>query len=233
MEWLILKLLETMIDLGVEQLRNRYFGNPSEPIDLSSSPVRGEMDATFVAAKDQQPLMVMVGLVRGETWRFSVPMKYGDRLRLRLERGVYQVTALFFEETSETSALMLVAVAHHEIRILSDGPEKFLIRGRAVDEAERAAIDGAVLTHQMPMLTRAPEPALLPAVQKPFEPSIEILSAPMCDFRDESGRRCAEPVQETRTNSRRCPEHTDGDGEFGIVAWTGQKPYAPGVALPA
>ncbi len=226
MEWLIYKLVDTVINIGVDQLLTRYFGAPSEPID-STSPAKGELHATFVAAKDQRPMMVMVGLVRADGWRFGVPMKYGDRLRLRLERGAYQVTALFFAETPETRALTLVAIAHHEIRILSDGPEKFHIQGRAVDEPERAAIDSAVRAHQLPMLTQKT------ATPEPIEPSIEILSAPTCDFRDESGERCVAPVQETQTNDRRCPRHADGDDEFGIVAWTGQTPFAPGVALPA
>nr|WP_062337220.1 hypothetical protein [Herbidospora sakaeratensis] len=214
----VLGLLQAMILIGVEELRNRYFADTSEPIDLSTGPVHGELHATFVAAREQRPLMVMVGLVRGDSWRFSVPMKYGDRLRLRLERGVYQVTALFFAEAPENRALTLVAIARHEIRILSDGPEKFVVRGQAVDDAERAEIESAV---------RSPaEPARLPVVtaRASFAPSIEILSAPICDFRAESGERCAVPVQESRTNGRRCPRHADGDAEFGIIAWAGHHP---------
>ena len=126
-------LINTLLQFGLGQLA-KYIGVSGEEVPDRTGPdgLGSEFRANFRSLSRLKPSLVMVGLQRGDEWRFCVPVKYGEPLRLRVQRGMYQVTAWFFAEAQAlNAALMLVAIAEAEIVIAaSSRAEKFTLTGK-------------------------------------------------------------------------------------------------------
>ncbi|MFI0425066.1 hypothetical protein [Spongiactinospora sp. 9N601] len=152
MDLIVKALLEAMFALGIDELRRRYFWRPLRTHAPTSGPPASELHAEFEAGHGPRPSVVMVGLRRGDAWHYSIPVRYGDRLRLQLSRGVYQLCAWFFADLPESAAPTLVAIAHQEIRVLSNRPEKFVVRGHEPTHSQLAEILSVAPARGLPFL---------------------------------------------------------------------------------
>jgi len=180
--------------------------------------------------------LVMVGLQRGDEWKICVPVKYGESLRLRVQRGIYQVTAWFFAAVQAPIAtLMLVATAEAEIIIASERAEKFTVIGQEPEQAHLAQIRAAAPIGP-PFLLPDDKTRMLPAAGRNLElpgppglddaPQLEMMCLPCCPHVDESGERCSGWPAEGETY---CAHHSglsSGESTSGmeIVSWVASGP---------
>ncbi|MEV0624166.1 hypothetical protein AB0I81_63415 [Nonomuraea sp. NPDC050404] len=233
MDLIVKALLEAMFALGIDELRRRDFWRPLRAHAPTSGPPAGELRAEFEAGHGPRPSVVMIGLRRGDAWHYSIPVRYGERLRLQLSRGVYQLCAWFFADLPESAAPTLVAIANQEIRVLSNRPEKFVVRGHEPTHAQLAEILSVaparglpfLITHeQQPLESAATSSTPSPLERRTdsdFEPELVLVCAPVCGHVDPSGNRCAEAAA---GNGTRCPAHAGHDSEFDILGWIGSEP---------
>ncbi len=124
------------------------------------------------------------------------------------------------------------------IKVLSNRPDKFLLRGHPPEEVEVSAIRGSAPTGTLPFAV--PDSRALGAasraeltapsrkmLESPFggsgdgpEPTLEIVgSLAVCSHRDAAGRRCPEPAE---GGQETCAQHSSGNGGgFQIITWLG------------
>jgi len=221
-------LFDAMAYAGVDEIRQRLQQRGAQIHDLADEPPSSVLHATFRVRHEPRPFMVMVGLRRGDR-TFSAPVQYGERLRVRLSRGVYQVTAWFLADLPGFLAPTLVAIADQEIRILSERPERYVLVGSAPTAVQLAEIRAALpprgvpitLPSGPPALEAAPRPSGPPARiaygPAPERPEIEIIRT-SCAHTDSHGVRCPQPAL---TGKAFCPAHTARDERFQIVGGTG------------
>jgi hypothetical protein len=223
-------IMESLVRFGLKQLLDRFAGGSGREVpDLTDGGLPGEIRASFKAMADLRASLVMVGLQRGDSWHISVPVKYGEPLRLRVQRGLYQVTAWFFADADAPAGTpLLVAIAHGEIAVTSDRVQKFVLTGHNPLPAQLAEIRSAAPPADMPFWLPDEGPRMLAA--GPGErmvvhvPELEIVSSPSCTYVNASGRRCAGPPEK---GGNFCTRHTgeaeDGKGRIEILAWVGSK----------
>jgi len=221
--------MQTLLQFGLQQLLDR-FSSGHEVHDLSDGALRGEIRARFKAMPNLRASLVMVGLERGDSWHVSVPVKYGEPLRLRVQRGVYQVTAWFFADAQAPAGTpMLVAIANGEITVASDRVEKFVLTGRNPLPAQLAEIRSAAPLAERPFWLPGEGPRMLPpggaAAEAPQVPELEIVSSPSCAYVDASGKNCVGPLKD---GERFCARHSGrpadrNDGGIEILAWVGTR----------
>ena len=232
-------LLETILSIGLKEFREHANQNQAQAPQPGSTPVTGEFRARFTVSGMPRPSLVMVCLWHDERRKMCVPVKYGEVLKLWVPRGIYQTTAWFFSGVGESGALpALVAIAQGVIKVLSNRPDKFLLRGHPPEEAEVSAIRGSAPTGTLPFAILASRAlgaasrAELSApsrkmLESPFagsgdepEPTLEIVgSAAVCSYQDAAGRRCPEPAE---SGQETCAQHSsENGGGFQIITWFG------------
>lgn len=236
MSALIALLLESVAYVGLEELRDRFIGQSRKKVvDPLAGEASGQLHSNFVATGELTPSWILVHVQRGGNWEVTMPVRYGETLRLRVPLGRHEVTAAFFADAPERDGLpTLVALAQEIVMVTSTKPEKFRLRGEAptddvVDVLKSAAVQLGGLPFRLPgnvpaAITAAPEPARdieLPA--PPQRPVLEIVSEFTCTFRGRDGGRCGRsPV----AGDGLCQEHSavvEPDERMQIVAWTGYR----------
>jgi hypothetical protein len=222
-------LLATLLRFGLDQLFEKFeesrkakVHNLVEPGGLGS-----ELRAYFKVSAALQTSLVIVGLERGDAWRTCVPIKYGEALRVRVQRGIYQVTAWFFATAHAPAAkLTLVAIAKTDIVVASSRAEKFVLMGEEPQPSEVAAIRNAAPLER-PFILPGDEPKMLPAAGRQLEiaaaPQLEILSSPACSHEDSAGQRCLGWPDEGESSCHLHAGHTQEGGErdIEILGWVG------------
>ena len=179
-------IMESLVRFGLKQLLERFSGSAGPEVpDLSEGALRGEIRASFKATANLRASLVMVGLQRGDSWHVSVPVKYGEPLRLRVQRGVYQVTAWFFADAQAPMGTpLLVAIATGEIAVASDRVEKFVLTGRNPLASQLAEIRSAAPPTELPFWLPDEGPRMLAsggaAAGARLVPELEIVSSPSC-----------------------------------------------------
>lgn len=221
-----------MLQFGLQQLLQRFVdpGSREVPDLVGQEGLGGELRAHFKAATSLSISVVIVGLERGDNWKICIPVKYGEALRLRVQRGIYQVTAWFFAAArAPVATLMLAGIAQAEIIVASSRAEKFVLMGQEPLPRQLAEIRSAAPAGR-PFMLPGDEARMLPsggkAVDLPKAPQLEIVSSPSCPHVDASGQRCSEWAQEEETycarHSRR-RQHENGD-RMEIIGWVGTPP---------
>jgi len=221
--------LATLLRFGLDQSLERYQEAHKHDVHDMVEPgaFGSELRAVFKVRASLRTSLVVVALERGSAWRTSVLVKYGEPLRLRVQRGIYQVTAWFFAAArAPAGKLMLAAIANAEIIVASSRAEKFVLTGEELRPSEVAAIRDAA-PQELPFMLPGDEPRMLQAGPGQLEiaaaPQLEILSSPACSYQDETGQQC---LGEPAKGERFCYRHADGrqaDDERGmeILGWVG------------
>lgn len=221
--------MESLLRFGLNRLMDKFSDTGREEVpDLSEGKLRGEFRAQFKAMASLRATLVMVGLERGTTWKISVPVKYGEALRLRVQRGIYQVTAWFFADAQAPFATpMLVAIAQGEIRVASERVQKFVLTGRNPLPSQLAEIRQAAPSAR-PFWLPDEGPRMLPAgaaVTPQIDSELKIVCSPSCAYLEASGQGCSGSPEEDESFCRRHAEHPeagDSDG-MDILAWVGTR----------
>jgi hypothetical protein len=222
-------LVTTLLRYGLDQLLDRHQeAHKYDVHDLVEPGAFGsEIRAHFKARASLHASVVVVALERGTGWRTSVLVKYGEPLRLRVQRGMYQVTAWFFAAArAPAGKLILAAIANAQIVVASNRAEKFVLTGEELRPSEVTAIRDTV-PQELPFLLPGDEPRMLETGRGQLEiaaaPQLEILSTPACSYQDQTGQQClAEPAK----GERFCNRHADGrqaddEQEMEILGWVG------------
>lgn len=222
-------ILDTLLRLGLQQLTRRFSAAP-EVTDVSDGKPTGEFRAQFKVTANLGASLVMVGLQRGDGWKLSVPVKYGEPLRLRVQRGIYQVTAWFFAAAPPPVNMpMLVAIAHDVLTVVSERPQKFTLTGRAPLDSQLAEIRSGVPDGRPFSLPDERHRAILPAPDDASTaeamPELEIISPESCAYAYPSGQRC---IRSPKQDNEFCTLHS-ADMKVGtsdrmeVVAWVGSR----------
>jgi hypothetical protein len=221
-----------LLQFGLQQL-DKYMGVSSPEVPDMSGPdaLGSELRAHFRLRPSLKASLVMVGLQRGDEWNICVPVKYGESLRLRVQRGIYQATAWFFA----AAPLMLIATAEAEIVIASGRAEKFTLTGQEPARAYLAQIRNAApmgppfmlpddVTRMLPAAGRNREIPGPPVLEE--APRLEMECSPCCRHVDESGERCSGWPAEGETYCARHSGHSPGQTVSGmeIVSWVASRP---------
>jgi hypothetical protein len=214
-------MLEAFVHTGVEQAREWVAKKEPPAIGQPADQLLSGVSARFQSPDGVKPAFVMVGLCRDDTWRKSLLVKYGDVLRIRVPRGLYQVTGWFFANDNGAGGPVLVAVGQSAITIIGNRPEKFVLRGHVPDQAELEAILESHSHSNLPFALPASVQRRGPGTVAPRipEPSLEMTSSPLCPVIDANGKPCALPLE---FGSASCPNHSAGDpSRFQILTWSG------------
>ncbi len=214
-------LLQALSQVGFEAVARRYlrsFTAPDHGIDFSGGSPATWLQARLNTATGLAPTWVLVGFLRADDWSRAVPVKYGEKLSLRLKRGNYQVVAWFFSVAADGRTPMLEGIATDTVMVISNRPQRIQLTGHvaqptAIDEIYRAAPDG--LPFNVPFSPARRE--LLPGTGTESNPHLEIISIGTCDARVNGGP-CRLPIEE----EGRCARHRAGADSLEIIAWSGR-----------
>ena len=225
-----------LLQFGLQQL-DKYIGvsRPEVPDMTGPDAFGSELRAHFRLHPSLKASLVMVGLQRGNEWNVCVPVKYGESLRLRVQRGIYQATAWFFASApGPVAALMLIATAEAEIVIASGRAEKFTLTGQEPARAYLAQIRNAApagppfmlpddVTRMLPAAGRNRELSAGPVLDE--APLLEMVCAPCCRHIEESGERCSGWPADGEMYCARHSGHSSGQTASGmeIVSWVASR----------
>jgi hypothetical protein len=221
-------LVTTLLRYGLDQLVERHHeAHKYDVHDLVEPGVLGsELRAYFKVRASLRASLVVVALERAG-WRMSVPVKYGEPLRLRVQRGVYQVTAWFFAAAhAPAGKLMLAAIANDQIVVASNRAEKFVLTGEELRPSDATAIRDAT-PQELPFMLPGDEPRMLESGRGQVEiaaaPQLEIFSSPICSYQNQAGQQC---LGEPAKGERFCYRHAGGreaddEREMEILGWVG------------